>query len=316
MTTKDKNETALATIPAETALIPAETPRLPLPEEEKRLAVLADMTKDMQVAAKAVDSKLASMAKGVVLSCWDIGAWVNQIKADKNRYGFEGIKQLVAYCPDANHSELCKCADVAKTYSRAELEAMVKRPMSNGGYLNVMHVRELRQIADGEDRQKITDRVFNESLTVDALHEVIRAGGFDTKNTGHPHGRKPSTPRSVWAAADQVAKQFRGIDNRFAVWEKHLLHELPQVSPKLVNRVLLSKVADAIKEVGDVKAKINNFLTELQSGSKRLVQVMETQAKADVAEAKDKKDKAEAKKKHKTPGAPGTKPASKKTAEV
>ena len=110
---------------------------------------------------------------------YEIGAHVAQVMAKSGTYGQRAVEQL-AKATRMDDSTLRNYAEVAKTWSKKQFEALMKRTGKRGLPVSFSHLREIAEVSDPAERKEWVDRVLKDGWSVRMLkreidHEEIEA---------------------------------------------------------------------------------------------------------------------------------------------
>ncbi|MCI0420755.1 MAG: hypothetical protein L0312_16265 [Acidobacteria bacterium] len=258
-------------------------------EEKKRMAVLKQMTPAGQEVAKDLESRMSRTAQGLVVVHYDMGARVRDVLNNKNHeetYGTKFVAQLADYLalPGGEH-HLYDLRNFSSAFDRDYIKTNSARCMSNGGYLSLGHWLGLMRLEEQRDREKLLNRIFKESFTVNQLEMEIRASGAKTRNV-RQGGRKPAVPTSAMAGLQKAFSLGQSFFNFRSVMEKSVFDRIDEMPPDEVNPQLLVKLKSTRDTITKADEAAQSILKRLDENIDRAERVL---AKKKAAKQKGKK---------------------------
>jgi hypothetical protein len=185
------------------------------PVTRELTATHAEDIKELPATLKPAFAKLHALIVKQVHSelsyYFDIGMVVQGLEdqqvADNKRGGITAMIEALAKALDVNSRMLFDAKKLVSTYTAEECDALIRQ-----GQIRWGHLRHLVQVDNKSVRQKLTDRVVDENLTVD---ELVRAmpGIAETKPRGP--GRSPKSPRDIANALAATISTANALNNRF-----------------------------------------------------------------------------------------------------
>lgn len=235
------------------------------PIEKKRVALLKEMTPATRQVAEDFETRLGRGAQGIILIQYDMGSRVAEVMENEGEYGSGAIKQISEYLNIAGgETTLYALRNFAESFDKDYVKELSAKPMSNGQFLSVGHWFKVMQLRDRKTQDKIFDRIFRESLTVNELEKEIRGlGTHGKKNARQGGGRKPATPTSPIAGlqtAFQIAQKWANLE---PVLEESVFDAIDELPPDRVNEALLEKLQQT-------KEKLDEMVVRSQSASDRV----------------------------------------------
>ncbi len=258
-----------------------------LPDEQRRAEVFAEMTPELKKDAQEFRKILAQDSLGAIVLRYNMGEKIRVIIEKESTYGSNAVEQLAAYLGQST-TALYELRNVAECYTRTEIKDLAKREMANGNHISIAHIRTLVQIKRAADREKMTKRIFNESLTAAQLATEVAAGVDKTNTRGG--GRPPAKPTSPLAGTQQIFEQFQTVNNRVEVWQGAVFKEIDQMEPDKFSPALVEKLKAALDQATKAEENATLVVTALEANLKRAEKVMKDRADAEKAQAKADRD--------------------------
>lgn len=234
------------------------------PIEKKRMALLKDMTPATRKVALEFHTIHGKIANGMIMAQYDIGARIAEIVENEGEYGSGAIKQLAAFLNvRGGETALYALKGFAESFDKAYVREWSSRPMANGEFLAIGHWHRLQLLKDRKSQDKMLERIFSESLTVNELEKEIRAMGSKDKRNSRTGGRKPAVPTSPIAGlqtAFQIANKWANLE---PVLEANVFDAIDELPPDRINDALLDKL-------NETKTKLDEMVTKAQAASERV----------------------------------------------
>lgn len=262
-----------------------------LPEEQKRAAIYDEMSPALKKVADDFRQKEATASRGNLLLRYDMGVKVKVVIEEEAEYGANAVKQLANFL-GRSETDLYDLRSVVTTFDRDEVKALGEREMSNGGHITIGHVMAIVRVKKAGDRKKLMDRVFAESLTVNALAAEVSAG-YEKANK-RSGGRKPSKPKSTVAGVAQVASRVQELNNRFAGWDETVFSAVADLSPDKIDKIVLEKAEKASEQLHALEENLQQYTGKFDKGIEHLRKVVKAkEEEVAAAEAENKKEEGE-----------------------
>ena len=260
------------------------------PIENKRLALLKEMTPATREVAQDFEQRLARGAQGIILIQYDMGRRVAEVMENEGEYGHGAIKQLAEYLNIAGGATtLYALRNFAESFEKDHVKELSAKPMANGQFLSVGHWFKVMQLKDKKSQDKMFDRIFKESLTVNELEKEIRAlGAHGKKNARQGGGRKPSIPTSPIAGlqtAFQIAQKWANLE---PVLEESVFDAIDELPPDKINDDLLHKLTETKTKLEEMAEKATNAAERVGTNIERVEKVLS--AKSQKSESENEED--------------------------
>lgn len=180
------------------------------PSEETQAKLAAEMTTDCVQMAREISDILDRARTGSALALYDIGARLLAVQGDPDRFGQEGIAQIVGYT-GLTRDRTMAYARMAAAYDRDDLAAALKIPQANGNMLTFRHFELLAEVRSAKDRDGLLKRTRNLSWSSRELESEIRSKY--EKARGHSSGgRAPARPVNATAGLLRISSQALQLD--------------------------------------------------------------------------------------------------------
>lgn len=113
---------------------------------------------------KAIDS--------YVMYRYEVGEACQMVQDDHRKYGAEAISKIMVAIGE-ERSSVYNLIAFARSWTRPELEKILKMRTADGKMLEWCHFIELMRISDPAERKALVQRILKESLTVRQLKDAI-----------------------------------------------------------------------------------------------------------------------------------------------
>lgn len=234
------------------------------PVEKKRLAILKEMSPATREVAQDFETRLGKVAHGIILTQYDMGSRIAEIMENEGEYGSGAVKQLSEYLNIAGgETTLYALRNFSESFDKDYVKEWSLKPMANGQFLSIGHWFKIMQLKDRKAQDKMLDRVFRESLSVNELEKEVRALGSKDKKNARQGGRKPATPTSPIAGlqtAFQIAQKWANLE---PVLEESVFDAIDELPPDRINDALLEKL-------NETKSKLEEMAEKAQSAAERV----------------------------------------------
>jgi hypothetical protein len=191
-------------------------------------------------------TKEKAAAKGLALIKYDIGARLSDVVESEDVYGSDAVRQLSIFL-GASESDLYACLNVARKFTREQVEQAASRPMSDGRHLSFHHLMHLASIQSEGERQRLTEVAQIEGWSTRQLAREIEAAGLG-KTKSSNGGRKPARPRSFLAAVQQMTQNMQGFNHKTGNWTD-VFDAVDEIAADNVDVMWVAKIEQALNEV-------------------------------------------------------------------
>ena len=137
-----------------------------------RTRVFEEMTPATQSLATEFSEKLDRDKRDGLMLRHELGQRLGQVIQSQSSYGAHAIDQLAQYL-GVSPDSLYKLRNFAQTYARPEIEQWASRKMASGGRLTFHHLATIMTVKSADDRLRLVNRVFEESLSIRALRALL-----------------------------------------------------------------------------------------------------------------------------------------------
>ena len=290
------------------------------PIEEKRKALLAEMSPELRLVVKDFEEKDMAAAVGPVMIAYDKGARIKRIIEQEAKFGTNAVEQLAAYF-GVSAMKFYELRNFASEWDKNFLKAELKKPMSNGDLLSYDHFRNLVRIKSSRDQTKLLRQVRLESMSSNSLSELISAQ-YEKKTT-RSGGRKPLTPSTPAAALQKAFSQSQQLSRYIDTMADGVFTKISEMAADAMDEKLLDRLHQTKEQFEAADKAIRGGLGALEKSEARVAKILNEKKKktGDAAPQKSTKKKSAKKKpaatkkssKKKKPEGTATKKASKKS---
>jgi len=290
------------------------------PIEEKRKALLAEMSPELRLVVKDFEEKDMAAAVGPVMIAYDKGARIKRIIEQEAKFGTNAVEQLAAYF-GVSATKFYELRNFASEWDKNFLKAELKKPMSNGDLLSYDHFRNLVRIKSSRDQTKLLRQVRLESMSSNSLSELISAQ-YEKKTT-RSGGRKPLTPSTPAAALQKAFSQSQQLSRYIDTMADGVFTKISEMAADAMDEKLLDRLHQTKEQFEAADKAIRGGLGALEKSETRVAKILNEKKKktGDAAPQKSTKKKSAKKKpaatkkssKKKKPEGTATKKASKKS---
>ena len=296
------------------------------PIEEKRKALLAEMSPELRLVVKDFEEKDMAAAVGPVMIAYDKGARIKRIIEQEAKFGTNAVEQLAAYF-GVSATKFYELRNFASEWDKNFLKAELKKPMSNGDLLSYDHFRNLVRIKSSRDQTKLLRQVRLESMSSNSLSELISAQ-YEKKTT-RSGGRKPLTPSTPAAALQKAFSQSQQLSRYIDTMADGVFSKISEMAADAMDEKLLDRLHHTKEQFEAADKAIRGGLGALEKSEARVAKILNEKKQAgDAAPQKSTKKKsakkkpagdapaaATKKKKKKKPEGAATKKVSKKASK-
>ena len=136
-----------------------------------------------------------------------VGIIIAGIKAGERKYGVRAVEKL-ADALGRSAASLYRHATVAERWSRAEVNALLRRRNSRGQPLSWSHWVFLASVASTKERARLLDEALTKSLSARELAGLVTQE--DAEDSSPKSSRLP-TLRTILAETDNVTARWRQL---------------------------------------------------------------------------------------------------------
>ncbi|WP_437656776.1 hypothetical protein [Sorangium sp. So ce1182] len=144
--------------------------REPKPSRAER--ALQDMTAALRRECEKLRADLASAGTDDAKARYRLGALVNTIQEDADKYGKRGVEQL-ARALGFDKTLLYRHAKVASCWSLKELSELLQSESVTGLPISFSHLQLLATVTNSKKREKYVEVVLNQGLSVRKLKRLL-----------------------------------------------------------------------------------------------------------------------------------------------
>jgi len=268
------------------------------PVAKKRLALLKEMTPATREVAQDFETRLGKVAHGIILTQYDMGSRVAEVMENEGEYGSGAVKQLAEYLNVAGgETTLYALRNFSESFDKEYVKEYSLKPMGNGQFLSIGHWFKLMQLKDRKTQEKMLDRIFKESLTVNELEKEVRALGSKDKKNARQGGRKPATPTSPIAGLQTAFQLAQKWSNLVPVLEENVFDSIDELPPDRVNEALLEKLNETKEKIEEMTEKGQSALERVTANIERVETVLANKSEEGSEEDGDEEGEEEAPKK-------------------
>lgn len=208
--------------------------------------VLSGMTPALQQVYEDIRKLTLEGVRNDVWINYSIGLKVTRVdNGGESKYGKAAVPRLAAAL-GYHASTLYECASIVQAWNKAELTALLKEAQDKGMMLTYSHLSNLASIKAPKARERLTNKVIAEQLTVRELFDMIRSNA--TRRDPGKAGRKPNMPRSPKAGLSQMTSVVHRVRNYQEVWEKAIFEGITETPPNELSEETLESLIEAEKE--------------------------------------------------------------------
>ncbi len=267
------------------------------PIEKARMEVFKQMKPELQAVAKRFEDKTKDGALGVLMLQYNMGAQLKDVVASEEKYGTGAVKQLATYLSiPGGAATLYSIMNFASAFDKEYVKTQTMRPMSNGGYLSLMHWIHLTKLSDEGKRTKLLERVLKESMSTGDLEREIQAGAAGALKNKRQGGRKPKTPTSPVVGLQATTQLANKFNNWQAVAIKSVFEVLEEIEPDKVTDALLAKAEESLKSVQAAGKTATAMEEQLTTSIEHMKEVLEKRAETAAEEYTEDTEEAPKKK--------------------
>jgi hypothetical protein len=126
------------------------------------------MNGPLREAYDSIRELLAHAGRVEVRTRHEIGAIIAEVKRSRHKYGARAVPQL-SDALGTDEQTLYRCATIAETWTRAQMDALLERTTPQGQPLTWSHFVLLTGVASPARRDELLDRSLRENLSVRRL---------------------------------------------------------------------------------------------------------------------------------------------------
>lgn len=222
--------------------------------------VLAGMPPALQQIYEDIRKLTLEGVRNDVWINYSIGLKVTRVdNGGESKYGKAAVPRLAAAL-GFHASTLYECASIVQAWNKAELTTLLKDAQDKGMMLTYSHLSNLASIKAPKARERMTNKVIAEQLTVRELFDLIRSNA--TRRDPGKAGRKPNMPRSPKAGLSQMLSVVHRVRNYQDVWEKSIFDGITETPPNelsddtIESLVAVEKEWKALSDMADRETKL------------------------------------------------------------
>lgn len=239
------------------------------PEELRRLTLLNDMTPATRKLAADFDQHLAREHHDGLMLRHAMGVTLGRVIGDERTYGSNAVEQLAKYL-GMSPDRLYKLRTYANVFTRQQVEAWAARRTAKGGGIRYHHLAAVMVVESPEERLKLVERVFAESLSVRRLRDLIASADLEVRKRKRPGGEHAQLLDGLGRLIDgsrAMAKRLsgpRGLQLFDAVGRA----DPARVGPLLRNRVAMAQtvVDELATHLDDVRGRLAEAVAHVNAG--------------------------------------------------
>jgi hypothetical protein len=222
-----------------------------------------DMGKELHTLYEKIRDKFMRAAQDDILARYDIGTMIHTAMSNEKKYGNDAAEKL-ALALDVSVSSLYVHQQVAVTWSRADLKALISRVEPESGYhLAWGHLWALSTVAKPDSRAALVEECFENVLSVrDFKHHVETMLGTRTNN---PKGRPRSVPRSPSAGLATLRKLTNSLVNAQNVFDESVFDRLVEHPAEYATPAIIEQLKSAEEDQSRLELTAQNNLVRLKA---------------------------------------------------
>jgi hypothetical protein len=252
--------------------------------ERRRRRAFSSLSREGQDLAQRLDAKIVTEAAGIIVTAYDIGAYLVEALADEDRYGIDCLQQIATYLDfSGGVRALLEHVDFARAFTREFVIAQSRRLMPTGHVLTFAHWLALTRVVTEQDRQALLKKVFSESLSASQLASEI--GGLGVARPSRGPGRRPSVPTSPIILLQRFYDKAKGLTSVCKTLEKSVSRPLDELTDLQVSDVLLTQLQSAQKGALDARQKADEVAARLGGNIQRVRDMLSHAGGTDTANA-------------------------------
>lgn len=181
-------------------------------ENEKQKPV-DEMNSDLRDARNTIRELLLTGESQQAEAWYGIGCKVLEVQRDPDKYGEQGVKKLIQKLRRGKDF-FYDCANVAKTWSKPDFDALRGREGKDRMHLTFSHFVELLQEKD-EDREARINEVLDEGLSVRVMRERIKARQRGGEQQEQAHRQVLAKMKKRWQKLlKEMGEELGGLESR------------------------------------------------------------------------------------------------------
>lgn len=208
----------------------------------RRLALLDDMTPATRKLATDFDQHLAREHHDGLLLRHTMGVTLGPVIGDERTYGSNAVEQLAKYL-GMSPDRLYKLRTYANVFTEKQLEAWAARRTAKGGRIRYHHLTAVMVVDSPDERLKLVERVFADSLSVRRLRDLIASADLETRNRKRPTGEHAQLLEGLGRPIDGSRAMAKRLSGRgLQLFDAVERADLARVGPLLRNRVAVAQM--------------------------------------------------------------------------
>ena len=241
-------------------------------EQERRTALLKEMTPALQKLVVSFDKRLMAEAKGSIILWYDMGLEIAGALKDTKHYGTNAVEQMAEY-ESVTPAFLYNMRNVTIAFTRAQITALIERKTATGKHLCFNHISRLANVNKVADRNKLIEDVYTQDMSIAQLESEISAK-YAKKMVGHSTGRPPEKPKSLMAGVQDIYKRTHELNGRKKIWNDAVFDVIDELEPDRVTPVLLNKLVQAEVETANLVDHLSKARARIGENIERLKRVL------------------------------------------
>lgn len=229
---------------------------------------LSEMTPATKQLAVKLDRTLASAHCDALLLRYDTGRSLARVVAEEATYGSSAVEQLAAYL-GMSPDRLYKLRTYALVFTRQQVTAYAKRSMANGGRIRYHHLAAIMVVRSPQERLRLVELVFTESLSVRSLRDRIAGGRDET----HDDKRQSRQPKSLLRELVRLIERSQSMVKKFGLWEKDVFQRMEQPDAARFQPILRNKACMAHSVLEELAGSVDVALERLSGALRQTAQL-------------------------------------------
>lgn len=146
-----------------------------MPPQVRRQRAFGEMVPETRDLAEEFDRTLRATNRRQVMVRYDLGALVQEILGDAEKFGANGVAQLAEFAHvEGGVAALYASRDVAVAFSRLAVARQSDIPTQGGLLLSFEHFVELAHLPSDEMRTEVLHRIREHDLTISQTRRLIK----------------------------------------------------------------------------------------------------------------------------------------------
>lgn len=268
-----------------------QTSSLALSKEQKTAYnQLSEVAKPLAKQIRYLADNIATVS---LIHRHQVGKIVDTLLLEPSKFGDAVIHKIASYLGGAwSSDELYQCRSFAVTYTVAEIERLLKRPMLGGGRITWTHLSGLCRLTNDVVRKDIQEQIFVRGTSAKEFRRELQEK-LGRKGKG---GRRPIPPKSIAAGLSQMNRFAGEAKMRESGWSKSIFSAVKTAGPDQITPELRTALQDSRNLQTQLQADVAILIEQLDIAIERADTVLSKKIappveKAGNGSAKKKKSK-------------------------